>query len=522
MSPKPNILHIFVDQQRWDTIAALGNPVIKTPNLDRLCDEGLVFSNAFSPSPVCVSARCSMIHGQYPHNTGYYGNCCGKEIHVEERDTFMTGLSRAGYRTHGIGKCHFQPVSEALRGFETREMEEGGCNDPEKDGYMDFLIKTGKYQHVGNPYGVGNEMYYIPQVAPVAPEHHFTQWVGNRSTAFMEDQANSDRPWYLYSGFIHPHPPFTPPDPWHRLYRSHDMPEPFVPDNWEDLLIYINKVQNRYKERDQGIDLNLMLCMKAYYYACISFIDFQVGRMLDCLGKTGQADNTIVLFSSDHGEMMGDLNCLGKRSMHNGASRIPMLLKYPGVLEGGMVCDKAANLVDLAPTFLNAGGGSLETHEFDGVDLVDLAQGNCNRDIVFSQQAATYEVNMQRASDCVIKYPPERRLEEISAMSDYMAVSKDWKYVYSAPDQQEFLFDRNQDPMEINDLASNPEYVEQLKNLRSSLINKLYADGETAGLEEDKWRQFPKIDVDPDPQVGLINQGARTPWSSDVIPGYSG
>ena len=132
MSKQPNILFIFTDQQRADTIAALGNPIIKTPNLDRLVNEGTAFTNAFTPSPVCVSARCSMILGQWAHNTGCYDNM---DMPVDERQTYMDALNEAGYYTHAIGKCHFTPDRKALRGFQSREMQEEIPVSVEADDY---------------------------------------------------------------------------------------------------------------------------------------------------------------------------------------------------------------------------------------------------------------------------------------------------------------------------------------------------------------------------------------------------
>ena len=134
---KPNILHIFTDQQRFDTIAALGNPVIKTPNIDRLVKSGVSFTNAFTPSPVCVAARCSMIYSQYPTRT----DCWDNGTMPDGRDSFMDALTQAGYRTHGIGKCHFTPDPLALRGFQSREIQEE--LPAERTPYTESLIASG-------------------------------------------------------------------------------------------------------------------------------------------------------------------------------------------------------------------------------------------------------------------------------------------------------------------------------------------------------------------------------------------
>jgi arylsulfatase A-like enzyme len=140
---RPNVLHLFTDMQRFDTIRATGNRVIKTPNLDRLCTEGVAFASAYSPSPVCIPARTSMIYGQYPMRTGTYDNT---RMPTDNRQTLMEALRSAGYRTHGIGKCHFTPDPYALRGFESREIQEEGTvsaeNLPRSD-YFAYLHERG-------------------------------------------------------------------------------------------------------------------------------------------------------------------------------------------------------------------------------------------------------------------------------------------------------------------------------------------------------------------------------------------
>ncbi len=143
-------------------------------------------------------------------------------------------------------------------------------------------------------------MYYIPQVSSLRPRMHPTQWVGDQSAAFIEQQKDSHQPWMLFSSYIHPHPPFAPPWPWHKLYRSFNMPPPHVPEEWASLQTYVNRRQNRYKYRDQGIDNHLVRNLKAHYYACISFIDYQIGRLLDALDATEERENTLILFTSDH------------------------------------------------------------------------------------------------------------------------------------------------------------------------------------------------------------------------------
>ncbi len=487
---RPNVLLFFTDQQRHDTIGGLTNPVIRTPNLRRLAREGTAFTSAYSPSPVCISARCSMIHGQYPLNTGCYENT---PMPTDGRQSFMGALTEAGYRTHGIGKCHFSPDPWALRGFQSRQVQEEIVGDPDVDDYLKDLHGAG-FKHVCDPHGIRGEMYYIPQPAQMPARLHPTHWIGDQAVKFVQEQAKTDQPWMLFSSFIHPHPPFAPPNPWHKLYRSPRMPLPNLPPQYEALHIHINRQQNRYKYRDQGLDLNLMRNMKAYYYACISFIDYQVGRVLEALEQTGQLDNTLILYTSDHGEHLGDYGCFGKRSFHDSASRVPMLARLPGTFEAGRVCETPASLVDIAPTALAAAGAAISSHSLDGVNLADVASGTCDREMVFGQH-------------------------QNGPGATYMAVSREWKYFYNAPENKEILFDRVGDPRETRNQAGHVFSRQAHNAMKRALIDHLLAGGETGGLDKGDWKVFPTQRIAENPDAGLLVQDH--PWADQHIPGYS-
>ena len=451
---RPNLLLIFTDQQRFDTIHAAGNPVIRTPNLDRLVHEGVHFSSAFTPSPVCVSARCSLIHGQYPSRTDCADN--GDPMPTD-RPTLMDALSEAGYRTHGIGKMHFTPDWRALRGLQTRERSEEIRPRVEDSDYLVHLHANG-FEHVYDPMGPRGEMYYIPQPAQMPARLHNTQWVGDRSVEFIGEECTSTQPFFLFASFIHPHPPFSPPTPWNKLYRAALMPLPKRPAQSEALHTYINKYQNRYKYRDNGIDDNLLRVMKAYYYACISFIDHQVGRMLATLEDAGQLDNTLVVFASDHGEFLGDYDCFGKRSMLDSAARIPLLARLPQSFAAGTECQLPASLVDVMPTMLSAAGIPCADHNLSGVDLADLvasgADGHHGDRTVYSQYSH-------------------------KDLGVHMAANRRWKYSYSSPDRLEYLFDREMDPDETRNRAGLVFCREALSTMRETLFDHYRSEGVT-------------------------------------------
>jgi arylsulfatase len=422
--------------------------------------------------------------------TGCYDNAWKMPL---DRPSYAQVLTDAGYRTHGIGKCHFTPDRFALRGFQSREtQEEVPARD--SDDYTHWLEEQG-WGDLPEPHGVRGEMYYVPQVSQLPARFHPTQWVGDRSVAFVEGQAGQRRPWMLFSSYIHPHPPFAPPWPWHKLYRSFNLPLPAVSEGCVSLHTYANRLQNRYKYRDQGIDRHLMRNIKAHYYACISFIDYQVGRILHALEATGQLDNTLILFSSDHGELLGDHNCFGKRSMHDAAARVPLLASMPGRFEGGLRCDRVANLVDLMPTMLAAAGAETGAVKMDGVDLLEVHRGTTDRKAVFIQYRAA-EQGM------------------------YTIVTDDWKLTYSAADQKEYLFDRKGDPMETRNGAGDADKQTTLEALRGQLKGWLREGGESAALDGNGWKAYPKLDVSPDPSQGLITQDR--PGYVLNLPGYAG
>lgn len=497
---KPNILFLFTDQQRFDTIGAVNNPVIRTPNLDRLVESGTWFDSAYTPSPECVPARCSLTYGQYPGST----NCCGngESFPLKEKESYMAVLTRSGYRTHGVGKYHFEYHDRQRtyegNGFQTRDRQEEIVSEPEKDDYLQTLKGAG-LGYIADPHGLRGEMYYMPQPAQMSAEAHPTQWVGDRTLSFLKAQQGNDKPWMCFSSFIHPHPPFCPPVPWTKLYRDIDVPPPHMPPDYESLLIYINHFQNRYKRYDRGIDLHRARMLRAYYYACISFIDFQVGRILDYLDESGQRENTLIAFSADHGELLGDYGSVGKRSYHDAAMRVPMILSQPGVVPAGKTVNTPVNLIDITETFLEVSGDKPSTHKTQGRSLIELANAPDEDRMVFSQ--------LYRGQNAI-----------------YTAISNDWKLAHSAPDHRDLFFDRKRDPRETQDLAcagGGPanRYREPMEQMKAALIAHLRQTGSLDGLDGDELRTFPRKRVGQNPNSGLIWQDH--PWAAREIPGYT-
>lgn len=485
---RPNVLLLFTDQQRFDTIAAGGNDIIKTPALDRLCSSGIRFNRTYTPSPVCVSARYSLLTGLYPHRSG-----CADNGHPMDQTlpTIPGMLTQAGYQTRAIGKMHFNPTRHTF-GFESMELSEEIPGQVENDEFLQHLVEAG-YKHVHEPHGIRSEHYYIPQTSQLPAEQHTTHWTADRTIQFLKDRDRS-RPFFAMSSFIKPHPPFDPPVPWNKLYRAHEMPLPKRPERADTLITWHMRNQNHYKRRNAGVDDNLITAMRAAYYACISFIDYNVGRILDELEAQGELENTIIIYTSDHGELLGDYGSYGKRCFYDSAARVPLIISWPGKMASGEVCDVPTSTVDLFPTIAEAAGVPWEEDKVDGVPLQRILMGENRREYILGQ------LNHKE-------------------LGVYFIFDGRYKYIYSAPDQKEYLLDTKNDPLETGNHALVDGGKPHLLRLRKSLIEQFKKDGYTLPLEGNRWRENPPAKLPPATQ-STSNQDAR--WTDPYlhIPGY--
>lgn len=422
----PNVVILFADQLRADALGCYGGAIAETPALDALAETGTVYESAYTPSPVCVPARSALITGWEPQ----HGDCFENEMPTSPATTFMDQLTEDGYRTHGIGKMHFTPDATASRGFETREIgEEFGTADT--DDYLRFVADAG-FDFVEHPHGLRDEMYYVPQLSPV-PEHlHHSHWVADRSIAFLAEQSES-RPFLLWSSFIAPHPPFAPPSPWHRMFEPSVMPDAFIPQGSDGLMTVYNRLQNRYKYRDGGTDRRLEQLRRAYYFASVSYLDAQVGRILSALTASGQRDNTVVIVAADHGELLGDYGAYGKRSFLAAAARIPLIVSGPGFDRSRRT--EPVDLMDVHATILGIAG--IRADQRDGDDLREVPAGRP----IFGQYQS-------------------------GPMGMYSVITAEWKYIWSAFDRREILIDRVHDPRETMNLAYNVRRRAVLEDMR--------------------------------------------------------
>ncbi len=498
MSNRPNILLLMADQHRADAISAAraaggeSQPALQTPSLDRLCREGVRFARAYTESPVCVSARATILTGLLPHRSGVFDN--GYKLGAD-LPKLPQLLRERGYHCQAIGKMHFSPVREH-HGMHRLWLSEEIPRTPDEDEFMRDVIAAG-FGHVEEPHGARHEMYYVPQVSQLPERLHTTAWTGRKTIEYLDEHvreragaSGSDQPFFCWSSFIKPHPPFDPPVPWHTLYRPTDVPlgTPICIEDEPQRHTYYHRTQNRFKWTDYQPDANLLRIMRAYYAACVSFIDHWVGQILDTLDRLGLRENTLVLYVADHGEYLGDHYAFGKRGYHDPPSRIPFVVSWPGTLPAGQVRHHLAGLADVLPTCIAAADGSadaLPALGLDGRDALPAARDAATpgRDVLIGQLA-----------------------EKQKGL--YAVIDPEWKYVYSAPDDREYLIYRGAgegpacDRNECDDHAADPIARPVLERLRAALVERFQRDGYDDALDPSHHtglRHYPPLHVPWEP-----------------------
>ena len=493
----PNVLLIFTDQQRWDTIGACGNKAIRTPNLDRMATEGVVFENAFTPCPVCVPARAATVSGYTPSRMGCLAN---SGCFADEGDTMAAYLSQAGYHTQGIGKMHFTPhgqtygIQELILSEVTRFVRKP--TDVESvsfDDYDKFLIERGMWGWDKPPGRGYNEIR--PFVNPLPKECHVTQWCGDRTVEWLKKGRPEEKPFFLWTSFTKPHVPYDCPRHLVDFYDPDDMPEPWGSD--EDR-VRCNPV---YEETRKRLEFDLysdraLRIARAHYYANVTFIDEQVGRILDTLSQEGLARNTLVIYASDHGDLLGDHGLWYKSFGYEGSMKVPMLAWWPGEIQPGTRVTDIVTLLDIFPTIMSRAGLQASGKRY-GRDLFSFfsSERRASREMTFSE----------------IGYPPDYRV--------YVR-HRDWKYIFFQNGGFEELYHLTDDPQELHNLAGDPAHRADGRELKAAAVEwiRQYGSPEIAldksgSLRSEPYRSVPQADFRFHPYPY-----SRMPWEMIVPP----
>jgi arylsulfatase A-like enzyme len=388
---RPNFLIICTDQMRADHMGCAGNPVIRTPNLDALAAGGVHLPRAYVNCPLCMPSRATLFTGQTPRGHGVRTN----GIPLTRNTPTMPGaLSQAGYRTASIGKIHLTNYHVNADARETArtpehfpelvEFWQSGAISKIPTPYFGLQyvdITLGHGMHVHGDYALWLQrqhpqqwkrlMEEKPQPSPLGAEHcgravldeqyHHSTYVADQTIAYLK-QHRGDRPFFLMSSFPDPHHPYWTPSPWDRMYSPEDVVPPVSPDGEFDTLppffreIYERRLQLSGRGNPTKMSLAHRREILAYTYGMVSLTDKHVGRVLDALNASGLAKNTVVLFMSDHGDMMGDHGLLNKGPFHfEGLLRVPMIWSCPGRF-APQASPELASILDIAPTILDLAG----------------------------------------------------------------------------------------------------------------------------------------------------------------------
>ena len=487
---RPNILFIMTDQQRYDCVGANGNRIIKTPHLDALAEEAANFSHAFVQAPVCVPARASFFTGRYAHahrNRVNYTPIDTRTVMLPAR------LRDAGYGTALIGKLHlfyeYPPSGENAKktGFDYVELHDGTSrtdrwsdytawrneNDPLKRLHYRKLAKDDA--EIAKTLKPGTN----PFLAAIDDQYTDTSWTGMRTRHALKEFAKQDKPFFLYSSFWKPHSPFEVPRPFDSLYNDVDfeLPRRETLESLGELPLPLQKLILRGKNPPFDMDRKTLNWIYRSYYGAITHIDREVGAILKTLEETGQAKNTIVVFTSDHGDQLLEHGLMGKNVFFEASVRVPLMMRWPGRIKPQAVSN-LTETIDVMPTLMELCGLTVP-EDCHGRSLKPLVAGAAGtyqaRDMVFSENIIPEVIT---AGSLDFEFKPGEGIKGIRHPDAKMIRTERWKYNYY-PEGYEELYDLENDPLELGNLAGDASRRAVIAELKGEILDWLITSTET-------------------------------------------
>ena len=475
---KPNLLFIWTDEQQYFTMKAYGNEVIQTPNLDRLASASFVFEKAYVTQPVCSPDRASVMTGLYPHTHGIVAN----NIPLPEQSRTLPELiDDPDYNTAYMGKWHLGDEIFAQRGFKTWVSIEdnyipyyGPDRDREaRSDYHHWLVEKGYQPDERNRFSRSF-------AARLPLEHCKPKFLESKAIEFLE--SNSENPFILYINFLEPHMPFFGP-----LDSLYSPDEVILPGNFNDVSSADDPLSHRLKregdKRRYGSTEADFRELIAKYWGLVTQVDMSVGAILDKLESLGLSENTIVVFTSDHGDMMGAHRMVAKGVMYEESVRIPFLLKDPRMNSSQRNISERVSQVDIVPTLLDLMDREIPEN-LEGKSLVPfLLEDNFPAEDIFIEWNSHMDY---RVRDWAKKDPMEAdSLQRAANPSIRTIISKEgWKLSLSNRDKSQ-LFDLNKDPLEIENLYYKDEYKQTINELAGRIKDWQQATNDTLFIPTD-------------------------------------
>jgi arylsulfatase A-like enzyme len=507
-----NILFIMCDQLRWDYLSCCGHPHLHTPNIDALAARGVRFTRAYVQSPVCGASRMSFYTGRYVSSHGATWN--GVPLKVGEM-TLGDYLRPLGVETVLVGKTHMRADTEGMArlgidpgsiigvrvsecGFDPFDRDDGlhaigpaGRYDPQPPRYNRWLNDKGyagdnpwhdwanAAQGDGNKLASGWAMRHARRPARVAEVDSETPYMTNRAMDFMREAG--DRPWCLHLSYIKPHWPYIAPAPYNAMYGpEHVLPAVRSEEERADPHpIYREFMEHRAARTFSRDEVRAEVI--PVYMGLVKQIDDQLGALFRFMEERGLVDNTLIAFTSDHGDYLGD-HWLGEKDLfHEPSVKVPLIVCDPSPQADtarGSVCDELVEAIDLAPTFLDALGTDwrMQTHRLEGRSLLPLLHGETP--IAWRRFAVSEDdYSLQPVAAKLGVEPRDARL--------FMIADKRWKYVH-AIGFRPMLYDLEADPSEFRDLGADPAYAGERSRLAAALHHwSLRQSQRTTRSEED-------------------------------------
>ncbi len=457
---QPHIIFIMTDQHRADALGCAGNAAVKSPNIDALAQEGVLFSQTYSPAPSCTPARSCLLTGMEPWHNGMLGY---GRVAREYKYELPRMLQEGGYYAYCVGKNHWFP-QKVLHGFNGTLVDESGRI--EQDGYIsDYRDWFKRVAPDEDPDKTGIDWNSRFAKAFALDTHlHPTHWIGSSAVEFL-NIYQVDAPLFLKISFERPHSPYDPPQEYVDRYDGVEIPAPATGD-WEGKIYNypdVNKPIPTTGPPDAAFgDFGEAAALKArkYYYANISFIDDQVGKIIATLKARGMYDHSFIIFLADHGDELGDHYHWRKTFPYQGSAHIPFIMKwpenYPAGIERGSKIDQVTGLQDILPTFLGISGQKIP-EDMDGKNVLELINGNSSgwRNYIGMEHSTSYFEN-----------------NYWSAVTDGKR-----KYIWHFHTGQEQFFDLEKDPYENKDLTDDKNHQEEMNRWRNYLVDYLKERG---------------------------------------------
>lgn len=455
---QPNIVLIMTDQLRGDCMGFSGHPDVKTPYLDTLASRGVVFDHAYSACPSCIAARAALHTGMEQSHHGRVGY--EDNIPWNYEHTMAGELSAAGYYTQCVGKMHVHPLRSYL-GFHNVDLHDGYLHAARYASvpYSQSQFVADDYfywlkQELGGSADVTDTGIdcnsYLARPWMHEEKYHPTNWVTDRSLDFLR-RRDPRKPFFLMASYLRPHPPFDAPQHYFDLYSSKELRAPFV-GTWETDE-YLKRDGRIFDSKTGPVDPELARQAQIGYYACITHLDHQIGRLIMALIEQELYDDTVILFTSDHGEELCDHHMFRKSRPYEGSCNIPMIISagknvLPG-LKPGSVCHSIAELRDVMPTLLDIAGSDIPD-SVDGESLLPLT----GQPEIISRSWLHGEHSYGEFSNHCIVTPTD-------------------KYIWLCESGEEQYFNLADDPHELENLIDAPQAQERIQKLRQRLIEVL-------------------------------------------------